>query len=88
METISIVQEEKHLEKKLDTNVLRENYKELISNKMLLLKSKQRFTREKYMYLVNKLKILQQSMCSNDKIIKSTDLIERYTYRTTKNLIF
>ena len=88
METISIVQEEKHLEKKLDTNVLRENYKELISNKMLLLKSKQRFTREKYMYLVNKLKILQQSMWSNDKIIKSTDLIERYTYRTTKNLIF
>ena len=59
---------------KLDTDVLRENHKEFKRNNMLLLKSKQRFTRNQYLCLVNKLKRLQQRLCNNDKKKQPIDL--------------
>ena len=55
---------------KVDVNSLRENHKEFINNNRLMLKSKQRFISLRYVRFIR---------------ILSIDLIETYTYGTSKD---
>ena len=68
--------------KKLDG--IRENYKEFVKNNILILKSQQRFKREKNLFTeeVNRVAL----SANDDKRIQSIDSIERCAHGTSKDL--
>ena len=65
--------------------VLEKNYKELIKNNKLILRTQQRFISEMHSVYTNKVnKIVWSS--KNVKIMQSTDSIQTYAYGINKDL--
>ena len=67
-------------------NSLRENHKEFMKNKKLMLKSQQRFRSEKHNIFTEEVNKIALSV-NDDKRVQSIDSTERYTYGTRKNLV-
>ena len=67
-------------------NSLKEDPKELIKNNKLILKTQQKFRSERHNIFTEEInKIVLSS--NDDKIMQLIDLIETYTYDTSKDLI-
>ena len=67
-------------------NSLRENYKEFIKNNKLILKSHERFRRQKHDVFTAEVNNIALSS-NNDKRIQSIDSIELCAYGTSKKLV-
>ena len=86
LEANQVENEINQLEKKLDMNILQENYKEFIKNDKLILKSQQRFRSEKHYLFTEEInKIIFNS--NDDRIIQSIDSIEIYANGASKDLL-
>ena len=86
LEAAQIENKINHLEKnKIDADNSKEDKKELIKNNKLILKIQQRFRSEKHVFTDEINKIVVNS--SDNKRMQSSDLIETYAPRTSKDLV-
>ena len=77
----------KYIEKNVvNTDVLKENYKELIKNNKLTLRTQKRFTSESHNIFTEEVNKISLSL-NDDKRIQSIDSVETYAYGTNKDLI-
>ena len=71
---------------KLDVKSVRENHKEFMKSNNLILKSQQKFRREKHDEFTEEVNKIAPS-ANGDKRIKSIDSIATYAYGTNKEII-
>ena len=72
---------------KVDIDSLKEHQKEFIKNNKLILKTQQRYKRERHNVFTDEISKIALSS-NDDKRMQSIDLIETYAYGMDKNLEF
>ena len=72
---------------KVDVDSLKEHQKEFIKNNKLILKTQQRYKRERHNVFTDEISKIALSS-NNDKRMQSIDSIETYAYGMNKNLEF
>ena len=73
-------------ENKIDIDHIKENCKEFIKNNKSMLKTQQRFKRERHNVFTEEINKIALSS-NDDKRMQSIDSIETYAYGTSKNLV-
>ena len=87
LEEAQIENEINHLEKKIDRDSLKEDYKEFIWNNKLILKTQQRFRSEKHNIFTEEVNKIAVNL-NDDKRMQSIDSIETDASGMNKDLVF
>ena len=86
MEAAQLENKTNYLKKEINIGSIKKDDKEFIKNNKLILKTQQRLKSEKHYVFTEEINKIALSS-NDDKKLQSIDLIETYSYRTSKDLV-